>query len=80
MSPVPALNVSIYKINGDSFPDLKNSVASSGVYTNKRAGVATPLTSMAIGEYLVVPSTHKPELGVFMMTVYSDHPISLEKN
>jgi hypothetical protein len=73
ISPNPAINVSIFK------PDDLKPFASSGIYTNKKSGVAISQITLTAGDYVIIPSSHLPQLGVFVVTVYSSGPFLLEK-
>jgi len=73
MSPVPAINISVFSIN-----ELKP-IGSSGIYTNKKSGVVTSLIHLNEGDYILIPSTHKPEVGIFVIILYSNNPCSLNK-
>ncbi|EPQ55287.1 hypothetical protein GLOTRDRAFT_41696, partial [Gloeophyllum trabeum ATCC 11539] len=68
-SPLPALNVSLFRETSESSPAR---VLTSGPYADAVCGVLTPQITLAPGTYLLVPSTYEPGCRVpFRVIVYS---------
>lgn len=94
--PPPSVNVAIIRVGaggGDggaaaeviSARDFAAKAAlaatsNNGVYTNPPSGVATPLTRLDEGEYVVVPSTFKPLEGEFALLVFTDRSVVLMRD
>jgi hypothetical protein len=81
---LPSINVSVYKSNekGDllvsSRPDQALFTSDAGVYTRGNAsGVRTPMITLQMGYYVILPSTYDPIEYNFELKVYSSKHLAI---